>query len=417
MSAETLRERKRSIRSIASDFEVDESTIRYHLNRRASGAMDGRKAQEEACAGYAREIEAWIARQPWTDERKRPESIKSLYEELVAEHGYTGSYKAVVRYVRRRAPRPKLRPIRRVETAPGAQAQVDWAVRQVYVHELGGQVALQAFVLTLSHSRAWSLVWQPDQTMLSWLDAHNRALLEIGGVPVTLRIDNLKTGVAEGGGPGARINAGYQSYADQLGFLVDPCRVRASTDKGKVERRNQDPAGSILGRHERFRSLAEVNDASTERIRKRLRKQQCPATGWSVWESWQAEKSALKPLPATLPTPFDVEVVRTVSRDCLVCFEGRQYAVPFRHVGRPVKVRGCPGRVEIYAGGELVKHYPRGTQARLLIDQDCYEGDGDERVAAPTPLGELGREIVVQKSWQAPSRTIDAYARLIGELR
>jgi hypothetical protein len=33
----------------------------------------------------------------------------------------------------------------------------------------------------------------------------------------------------------------------------------------------------------------------------------------------------------------------------LVAFEGRQYSVPFRFIGRTINVRGCAGRVEIYA--------------------------------------------------------------------
>jgi hypothetical protein len=45
---------------------------------------------------------------------------------LVLEHDYTGSYKSVLRHVRAKFPKPKLRPFRRVETPPGAQAQVDW---------------------------------------------------------------------------------------------------------------------------------------------------------------------------------------------------------------------------------------------------------------------------------------------------
>ena len=417
MCAEVLREKGQSVRAVAAQLGVDESTIRYHLSRRASGQEDGRRFQEEACEPWAPVISAWISRQPWDDPRTRPEPIKALYEQLVATHGYRGSYKAVVRYVRRRAPRPKLRPIRRVETAPGAQAQVDWAQRRVYVHDLGGCVRLQAFVLTLSHSRGWSLVWQADQTMLSWLDAHNRALSEIGGVPFSIRIDNLKTGVASGGGPWAKLNAVYQSYAEQIGFVIDPCRVRKATDKGKVERRNQDLIGGIVGREEHFLTLSDLNAASFERIRKRSRDRRCPITGKSVWESWQVEKQALKPLPETLPTPFDVEVVRTVSDDCLVWFEGRQYAVPFPHMRRSVKVRGCPGRVEIYADGQLLKSYPRGTAARILIDQSCYEGEGTDRVQRPAPLGALGREIVLERSWEAPSRRISTYEQVLGGLR
>jgi hypothetical protein len=45
----------------------------------------------------------------------------------------------------------------------------------------------------------------------------------LGGVPATVRIDNLKTGVAQGAGTWAVLHAGYASYAQQLGFIIDPC--------------------------------------------------------------------------------------------------------------------------------------------------------------------------------------------------
>jgi hypothetical protein len=82
-----------------------------------------------------------------------------------------------------------------------------------------------------------------------------------------------------------------------------------------------------------------------ERWLRRAGKLVNPVTGDSVLDTWRAEQQVLQPLPQSLPTPFDVQVSRRVSRDCLVRFEGREYAVPFRHVGREVQVRGAPGKV------------------------------------------------------------------------
>jgi len=130
----------------------------------------------------------------------RPVSAQALHDWLVSEHGYQGSYKSVLRYVRAEFPQPKLRPFRRVETPPGAQAQVDWG--EVSGVDLGdGPRKLYAFVMTLSHSRKSAVVWRPRMDQLSWQQAHNEALIRLGGVPAVLRIDNLKTAVAHGAGP------------------------------------------------------------------------------------------------------------------------------------------------------------------------------------------------------------------------
>ena len=154
----------RSVRSAAQELEVAESTLRYRLKRRAEGAEDGRRRQPEACAAHDGVILAWIqGQQERLQEGQRPEPVRALHDTLVREHGYRGTYKAVARYVRRRRPPPKVRPLRRVEVRPGSQAQVDWVEPWVQVRELGGHTRLSAFSLSLSFSRMWSVQWRLDQ--------------------------------------------------------------------------------------------------------------------------------------------------------------------------------------------------------------------------------------------------------------
>ena len=107
-------------------------------------------------------------------EAERPVYVRGLYEHLVAEHGYPGSYNSVVRFVRSRYPRPRIRTYQRVETLLGAQTQTDWGeFPRVDVGE--GTVPLQAFVKVLSHSRKPALVWSKSEDELHWLSCHNGA--------------------------------------------------------------------------------------------------------------------------------------------------------------------------------------------------------------------------------------------------
>jgi len=304
----------RSVRSVAKELGVDESTLRYRLRRRADGAVDGRALQAEACAPFEDVIQAWIERQDWDGESGRPESIRSLYETLVAEHGYVGLYKAVQRFVRKRAPAPSVGPVRRIETRPGTQAQVDWGTRKVFVHELGGLAPLKAFLMTLSHSRLSPVRFYLDEAQLSWLDGHNHALGFLGGVPLTLRIDNLKSGVKRGAGAWAELNDTYLAYADQFGFVIDPTRPRSGQDEGEVERRVRDVIGPIVRQGERFVTLDDLNQAAAERILERAKKLTNPVSGDSVHDTWLAERDVLRALPEPLPAPFDVQVSRRVGR-------------------------------------------------------------------------------------------------------
>lgn len=408
-------EHGKSVRGCARELGVSESTLRYRLARGRSGAEDGRKAQPSSCDGYAALIQQWIEQQQGEAGGGPAEAVKRLYALLLGQ-GYQGSYRSVLRYVQRHRPLPVFRPLRRVETRPGAQAQVDWVSRKPIVEELGGQTTLHAFVMTLSHSRMFAVVWSVRQDLFSWITCHNRAWVFLGGVTATVRIDNLKTGVASGGGAWAVLNSDYASYADQLGFVVDPCRVRQASDKGKVERRGRDLVWLGVQDGEGFATLADLQRTTEQRVLERSKQLICPATGLSVFESWQREIGCLRSLPPSLPEPFDVQVTRTVGEDCLVSFEGRQYSVPFRFVRQAVQVRGCGQQVKIYSQGACLASFPRATACRLLIDQSHYEGEGTPQVVRPTPLGEVGKSIVLPRSWEAPARAIERYEQLVRSL-
>lgn len=416
MCAEELA-RNQSIRQIASTFEVDESTLRYRLNRHKGGSVDGRSLQEEACAPFEPLVLEWIQGQESQKGQKRPEPVQALYERLCADHGYTGSYMSVYRFVKRRRKTPFPAPFRRVETKPGAQAQADWLQKKIYIHELGGETKISAFIMTLSHSRMWSVIWSQSENMLSWLTCHNRAFEFLGGIPSTVRIDNLKTGVASGCGVWAKINEGYDSYAKQMDFVIDPHRVRTPRDKGKAERRVQDVKFLQITEKDRFWNLEDLQQTTWERIGFRSKRLTCPVTGKSIYDSWNLEKQHLKPLPFSLPEPFDVQISREVGRDCLVSFEGRRYSVPYTWSNRIVQVRGCTDTVEIWGERKKICTFPRKTECRLLIDQSHYEGTASGTGKAPVPLGKIGREIVIPRSWEiedAPRRSIDHYAELVG---
>ena len=65
------------------------------------------------------------------------------------------------------------------------------------------------------------------------------------------------------------------------------------------------------------------------------------------------------------------------------------WAAPCRCAAAPSRERSTSDR--------CVMSYPRHTACRRLIDQRCYEGAPPDHLEAPTPLGRLGRQIVLPK--------------------
>ena len=406
MTIKTLAARGVAKRAIARQLSLSDSTVRYHLTRMAAGATDGRSRQRRVAADFAEAIEVWMSARG----ADAPRNIAALHEWLVAEHDYPGSLRSVQRFVAEVYPAPKRQARRRVETPPGAQAQVDWAVYPRV--SLGRDViTLNAFQIVLSHSRMGAVVWSRRQDQLSWLTCHNRAFERLGGIPAVVRVDNTKTAVVRGAGPWGRINPTYRRYAETVRFHIDPCLPYAPEHKGKVERQVRTLRGVADPRAEHWRDLEALQRWSDARIEANAQRRRCPATGRSVWASWHAERHCLQPL-AVLPEPFDQIATRTVGADCMVSFEARQYSVPFAWVGQRVEVRGAADTVQVLAGGHVIASHPRRTDTRVVIDPEHYEGAATDRVEPPMPLGRLGQRLQDLASVPVEHRPVDLYAAL-----
>lgn len=230
-------ERGLSMRELARQLGVSEGAVRYRLRQVREGpGEDGRRGKPTRLDGHEAAVRAVLeGLECWrVTGEQRPVQARLVYEALVRDHGYTGSYKAVVRHLRRRYPSPAVRALRRVETPPGVQAQHDWFEERVRV--AGVREDLGFLIGGLSHSRARFAWVSREQTQLAWHTGHLGLFERYGGVPLWVRIDNLKTGVAHGAGPSAVLNRSYEVFARECGFGIDPCRPATGSDKGKVER-------------------------------------------------------------------------------------------------------------------------------------------------------------------------------------
>lgn len=401
-----LKEKGVPQREIARQLGVTEGSVRYHLRRAAEGVEDGRQDKPQLADVVSAVIERWVE----DHGAERPVNVRELFDHLCSAHGYRGSYKSVLRYVRRRWGQPPIRTYRRVETVPGAQSQTDWGEHSSL--DIGnGPQPLSVFAMSLSHSRMPAMIWQERKDLVSWLDSHNQSFRRLDGIAASNRVDNVKTAIAAGAGPWGTIHPAYHAYARSVGFHVDACRPRQPQEKGKTESKVKLSRRLGLGRRP-YDGLEDLQAETDQRIEFWARRTTCPATGSSVWDSWQREREHLRPLPALLPRPFDVLVSRPVHRDATVHFEGRQYTVPFTFVGRTVEVRGCAGSVQIFGDDALLQEYPRHTECRILIDPSCYEGKATGRVLPPPPLGKMGRRLEEIRCAPVEQRPIDLYAAL-----
>lgn len=425
MIAREMIDRDVPVRRVAAQLGVDESTLRYHLERDPN-APDGRRARATALDGWEERVRAVLER--FGDRRVSVRTSETgasacpsrvVYDILVREYGFPGSYQAVRRHLRRQFGPPAVQAVRRIETPPGVQAQHDWFEWEGVVG--GERRRLYGLIGTLSHSRA-TFVWvSRTMTQLAWQAGHLALFTRYGGVPLWVRLDNLKTAVARGAGPTAVLNRTFAVFAETCGFQVDPCRAATGSDKGKVERQVRTDRSAFADLFIReWTAVEPLQAALDERSAAEHRRRRCPATGTSIIEALAAERALLRPPPA-VHEPFDLVVARRVARDCLVSCEGRKYSVPFRWVGRTVELRGTAQHIVLYAEGMEIARHPRGTARLLVLEPSHYDGESTREVLAPTPLGRRARRQVspLPSALPAPStvtRPLDAYVELVSHL-
>lgn len=262
---------------------------------------------------------------------------KRIHQDLVAEHGFEGSYQSVQRFVRRLKEREPER-VWRMECQPGEEAQVDFGLgAPIYdeAHPKGRRCWV--FRLVLSYSRkgySEAVSRQDTETFLRCLE---NAFRSFGGVPLTLTVDNLKAAVLKADWFDPEINPKLAEFCRHYGTHVMPCRPFTPEHKGKVERgvayvRNN----ALKGR--RFASISEQNQflsqwesgVADKRIHGTTRKQ--------VAASFEEERAHLLSLPGSL-FPAYQEARRRVHRDSFVTIENAYYETPPEFIGRDVWVR------------------------------------------------------------------------------
>jgi transposase len=159
-------------------------------------------------------------------------SAVRLFDEVRAA-GYLGGITQLRDFVARVRPRPEPEPVVRFETAPGLQAQVDFAD---FRFPWGKRYAL---LVVLGYSRLLWLHFYPRQTMATVVAGLEAAFAFFGGVPRELLFDQMKSVILADRRPedGKLLeNAEFLRFAHHHGFRIRACRPFRARTKGKVER-------------------------------------------------------------------------------------------------------------------------------------------------------------------------------------
>lgn len=341
-----------SISAIARRTGRDPKTIRKYIARGleppAYGPrLAGRPGKLAPYLGYLRERIAAF-----------PDLSAVRLTREIRERGYDGAYTAVKRFLAAIRPANQPKPFEvRFETPAGQQAQVDFArFVTTFTDEPEITRIVWLFSLVLGHSRYIFARFVMHQDLQTLLRCHMLAFAAIGGVPLEILYDRMKTAVTGEDGEGHTIyNRALLALARHYGFQPKACRPYRAKTKGKVERPfsyiRQD---FFLARS--FRNLDDLNAQLQDWLDTVANVRLHGTTQRIVAEAFAAEQPELQPVPAV---PFDalLKLERRVSHEGLVSIGGNYYSVPDR-TRRVVEVHQLPDQIRILDQGRLVAVHP-----------------------------------------------------------
>jgi transposase len=386
-----LSEQGLSERRIARQVHVARDTVRRVL-RALAAARDEGAALPVPAARPRRGLDAFAELIGQLLGRYPDLTARRLHEEL-RQRGFGGSYPTVWRWLHEHRPSPARTPVVRFETAPGAQAQMDYASYTIPFTEAGPR-RLHLFSYLLGYSRRQHLGWVERQDFATTVRQHLAAFAHLGGVAAHCLYDNFKVVVQGYEDDEPIYNPRFLAFATHYGFRPVACRPRRPQTKGKVERPFHYVETNLLGGRE-FRTPEHLHDVTAWWLAHVADVRVHGETKERPLDRHARELPHLLPLPAH---PYDVAAVvyRHVSAEGLVAWQGNGYSVPWRWIGRLLAVRITAEELIVYGPQlqEVARHRLLGAgspgQRSVQPEHQPQPSDRPGRAALEERFAELG---------------------------
>ncbi|MCK9540326.1 IS21 family transposase [Dokdonella sp.] len=286
----------------------------------------------------------------------------TIHRALCRDHGFTGSYSAVRRFVQAHAAAQPVATTMRLDFAPGDAVQVDFGAGPAVPHPRTGEVLKSwFFVMTLCWSRHQYAELVLDQSVATWLGCHRRAFEWFGGVPARVIIDNPKCAITRACYTDPTVQRAYAECAEGYGFRISPCPPRDPQKKGIVEAGVKYIKRAFVPLRT-FRDLTDANRQLAEWVRGEAGVRCHGTTREQPLKRFvEVEQALLQPLPDVAPE-LAVWAQASVHGDAHVQFEKALYSVPFRLIGQRVWLKATAGLVQVFDSHVLVATHPRAQR-------------------------------------------------------
>jgi transposase len=392
-------ERGWGTKRIARELGLARNTVKRYLRGGASAEKQERpKARALDEAGHRLALELFAG---------EAEGNAVVVTELLRAQGYDVAERTVQRLVapRRREQVATTVASVRYETAPGAQMQIDFGQKLVWLGD--ALVRVYLLVAVLSYSRRLFVKPFLAERQDDWLEGIACAFRRFGGVPQTLLGDNARSLVVAHNRVARTVtfHPSYLAFCRDWDVVPRACAPYRARTKGKTEAGVKYVTHNALAGR-RFPSFGALEEHLGAWMRQAdLRRH--GTTNQTPLARFEQEGIALRPLPIRALPTRERRLERRVANDAFIDVDTIRYSVPHRLVRDRVSVQVAERDVLIFHGSTLVASHARAFEPHAVL-RDAAHFAGLWRPAeaaaeaAPPALASLGR-------------SLDEYAAIIGQ--
>lgn len=376
-------------KAIAAELAIARNTVRRYQRGAVAGVQVRPSARRLSVEDQAT-AQALFQREA--------EGNAVVVQQLLAERGCAVSVRTVQRAVApvRQAQRAADVATVRVETAPGAQMQIDFGEKRVTV--AGTAITVFLLVAVLSYSRRTFVKAFLHERQDDWREGIAAAFTHFGGVVSTVLGDNARALVRgrDRATGTVTFHPGYLAFCRDWDVQPRACAPYRARTKGKVEsgvkfvKRNALAGRTFASFAALEQHLTQWMDEADQRVHGTTHARPCDRF---VGE----EQAALRPLPAR-PLPRRAQRLRRrVASDAFVDVETVRYSVPYQLVRDHVDVAIDEQTIRIFHGTDLVATHARSREPFSRIVEPAHLA-GLWRVTTPrepvdTTLSAFGRSL------------------------
>jgi transposase len=265
----------------------------------------------------------------------------------------------------------------RMEHKAGDKMFVDYTGKKLQVvDKLSGEITdVEVFVAILGCSQLTFVMAMASQRKEDFIMGCEQALHFYGGVPQAIVPDNLKSAVTKASKYEAQLNDNFAAFAEHYHTFGFPTRTYKPKDKALVEGAVKIIYTTIFSKIDSkvYHSLDDLNIDILQHLQVHNNSLLTGQKYSRLQQFEELERQTLQPLN---PYPFELMSVQlsTVNKygHVLLSVDKRYYSVPFKLIGKRLKIKYSTRKLSVYDDIEIVAVHDRfsGKGHKYITIQD-----------------------------------------------